>query len=458
MYNFEQIGFIPRSIVRTLKRFIKQISLKTDLFVIYEFRISRYIAIASIQCFFLLILCPWIFQILMKFLLINFFFQYRTIAKAIPTDIFINFHQQERAFSQIQTFSQKVYFETLFESFKMDDKRNPETMALFRCNGFASPRCFRPLGRKTKSDEARWMTSPRTWRGERAPERRTHDNQNSEKLTSFDHRFNLKETVLDFVVSPKRCPRRCIHKLKLASRPGSLREARAPTGFPPGGCPSGERCPTGSDAAFKSQLGPQLFDLPTGPPIHWIVQQPRTVARDLEHIFKKDLHFPIPTTQIWTLRSSDASPFQKSIYEIYQTYFLKCAYFYNQQSIAIITNWILDLTTLLFFLFLLILSTPQILILKTFFIESLLSLSETTKCFFLIFFLDLLVGFHSSKSWEIFLQFLIEHFGFQIHQNFIFFFISTFPVLLDTIFKYWIFRYLNKISPSTVATYQAMIE
>ena len=114
--------------------------------------------------------------------------------------------------------------------------------------------------------------------------------------------------------------------------------------------------------------------------------------------------------------------------------------------------------TLLFFLVLLILLTPQILILKTFCIESLLSLSETTKCFFLIFFLDLLVGFHSSKSWEIFLQFFIEHFGFHIHQNFIAFFISTFPVLLDTIFKYWIFRYLNKISPSTVATYQAMIE
>ena len=144
--------------------------------------------------------------------------------------------------------------------------------------------------------------------------------------------------------------------------------------------------------------------------------------------------------------------------QIYQIYFLKCANFYNKQSVTIITNWILDLVTLLFFLVLLVLLTPQILILKTFCIESLLSLSETTKCFFLIFFLDLLVGFHSSKSWEIFLQFFIEHFGFHIHPNFIAFFISTFPVLLDTIFKYWIFRYLNKISPSTVATYQAMIE
>ena len=144
--------------------------------------------------------------------------------------------------------------------------------------------------------------------------------------------------------------------------------------------------------------------------------------------------------------------------KFYQSYFLKCAHFYHQQSLSIITNWIIDLVTLLFFFVLLILLTPQILILKTFCIESLLSLSETTKCFFLIFFLDLLVGFHSSKSWEIFLQFFIEHFGLQIHPNFIAFFISTFPVLLDTIFKYWIFRYLNKISPSTVATYQAMIE
>ena len=289
MYNFEKIGFIPRSIVRTLQRFIKQIGLKTDLFVIYEFRISRYIAIASLQCFFFLIICPWIFQFFIKFFLVNFFFQNQTLTQTQNRDIFINFYQQERAFSKIQTFSQKVYFEKLLDSFKM-----------------------------------------------------------------------IQET-------------------------------------------------SDIELPIQNEIGP----------ISW-----------------------------WS--SLPLGPNTK--------YFLECANFYNQQSISILINWILDLTTLLFFLFLLIFSTPQILILKTFCIESLLSLNETTKCFFLIFFLDLLVGFHSSKSWGIFLQFFIEHFGFQIHQNFIAFFISTFPVLLDTIFKYWIFRYLNKISPSTVATYQAMIE
>ena len=410
MYNFEQIGFIPRSIVRTLKRFIKQISLKTDLFVIYEFRISRYIAIASIQCFFFLIICPWIFQILIKFLLINVFFQYRTLAKAIPRDIFINFHQQERAFSQIQTFSQKVYFETLFESFKID-KLDHEAMAVSRCNTFASA-CRPTTSLPPNPLSPLRLVSASSLRDEPT----LYSNQNMEKSTSFDRRFNFKETVLDFVgiLHPiprdkitKRCPIECIHKFELAS-------LKAPQIGP-------------CQRSLRGSGGQQGGDA--------------TVSLAIE---QRHDGSPVPK--------------KKTIYEIYQTYFLKCAYFYNQQSISIIINWILDLTTLLFFLFLLIFSTPQILILKTFFIESLLSLSETTKCFFLIFFLDLLVGFHSSKSWEIFLQFLIEHFGFQIHQNFIFFFISTFPVLLDTIFKYWIFRYLNKISPSTVATYQAMIE
>lgn len=468
MYNFEQIGFIPRSIVRTIKRFIKQISLKTDLFVIYEFRISRYIAIASIQCFFFLILCPWIFQILIKFLLINVFFQYRTIAKAIPKDIFINFHQQERAFSQIQTFSQKVYFETLFESFKID-KLDPERVAVSRCNTFASacppttslpanPVSPLPLVSASSLGDEPTLYSP----------------QNMEKSISFDRRFNFKETVLDFIgiVHPipqdkirDRCPIGCIHKFEWVS-PHSAPDATAPQSRQQRG-----------EAVFKSQLGPPRYfipgdTLPEGASVGfpWTGQHG---GREAEQILKKDFRFQIPTTRILpsptgiARRSSkrwqqgdEGRPVSKKkiIYEIYQTYFLKCAYFYNQQSISIIINWILDLITLLFFLFLLIFSTPQILILKTFFLESLLSLSETTKCFFLIFFLDLLVGFHSSKSWEIFLQFLIEHFGFQIHQNFIFFFISTFPVLLDTIFKYWIFRYLNKISPSTVATYQAMIE
>jgi hypothetical protein len=91
-------------------------------------------------------------------------------------------------------------------------------------------------------------------------------------------------------------------------------------------------------------------------------------------------------------------------------------------------------------------------------VESLYSLSDTTKSFLLIFFTDLLVGFHSPRGWDLVLEFFLQRFGLPENKDFILLFVATVPVLLDTVIKYWIFRYLNKISPSTVATYHNMIE
>ncbi|HGY5558985.1 MAG TPA: proton extrusion protein PcxA, partial [Prochlorococcus sp.] len=51
---------------------------------------------------------------------------------------------------------------------------------------------------------------------------------------------------------------------------------------------------------------------------------------------------------------------------------------------------------------------------------------------------------------------IANHFGFPARENFILLFIATFPVVLATIFKYWIFRYLNRVSPSSVATLRGM--
>jgi lipoprotein signal peptidase len=52
----------------------------------------------------------------------------------------------------------------------------------------------------------------------------------------------------------------------------------------------------------------------------------------------------------------------------------------------------------------------------------------------------------------------MDRFGIAENEDFIFLFVATVPVLLDTLIKYWIFRYLNKVSPSTVATYHSLIE
>ena len=149
---------------------------------------------------------------------------------------------------------------------------------------------------------------------------------------------------------------------------------------------------------------------------------------------------------------------ENSLPQKFQQKTIELAIYYNQQSIEAITNLFGDFITFITISFLFIWMEPQIIILKSFLTESLYSLSDTTKSFLLILLTDLLVGFHSPRGWEIFIELILRHFGLPENQDFIFLFVATFPVLLDTVFKYWIFRYLNQISPSTVATYHSMIE
>lgn len=137
---------------------------------------------------------------------------------------------------------------------------------------------------------------------------------------------------------------------------------------------------------------------------------------------------------------------------------IELAIYYNHQSILALTNLVGDFITFLIITLLLIYMKPQIIILKSFLTESIYSLNDTKKSFLLILGTDLLVGFHSPRGWEICLELVLRHFGFPENKEFVFLFVASFPVLLDTVFKYWIFRYLNKISPSTVATYHSMIE
>lgn len=85
-------------------------------------------------------------------------------------------------------------------------------------------------------------------------------------------------------------------------------------------------------------------------------------------------------------------------------------------------------------------------------------LSDSAKAFIIILFTDIFVGFHSPHGWEVLLEGLASHLGIPADRNAIFLFIATFPVILDTIFKYWIFRYLNQVSPSAVATLKNMNE
>jgi len=131
---------------------------------------------------------------------------------------------------------------------------------------------------------------------------------------------------------------------------------------------------------------------------------------------------------------------------------------YHHKSHSAISNVFADLIAVAAFIFVLLISKKQIIVLKSFMDEIVYGLSDSAKAFIIILFTDIFVGFHSPHGWEVVLEGIANHLGIAANRSIIFLFIATFPVILDTIFKYWIFRYLSRLSPSAVATLRNMNE
>lgn len=131
---------------------------------------------------------------------------------------------------------------------------------------------------------------------------------------------------------------------------------------------------------------------------------------------------------------------------------------FNNQSIEGITNFFADLLSFITLCYLLFALEIQINITKSFLLEVFFGLDDSKKSLLILLITDLLVGYHSSNLWELFFEFLFNHYGLPESQTGIFLLVATLPVLLDVLFKYLIFRHLNRSSPATVATYHAMIE
>uniref|UniRef100_UPI00300108CE chloroplast envelope membrane protein n=1 Tax=Mandragora caulescens TaxID=337183 RepID=UPI00300108CE len=103
-----------------------------------------------------------------------------------------------------------------------------------------------------------------------------------------------------------------------------------------------------------------------------------------------------------------------------------------------------------------ILGNEKLVILNSWAQEFLYNLSDTVKAFSILLLTDLCIGFHSPHGWELMIGSIYKDFGFVHNDQIISGLVSTFPVILDTIFKYWIFRYLNRLSPSLVVIYHSM--
>jgi CemA family len=131
---------------------------------------------------------------------------------------------------------------------------------------------------------------------------------------------------------------------------------------------------------------------------------------------------------------------------------------YGHKSNSAVSNVFADMFALLAFGLVILLRRKEVIILKSFMDDIVYGLSDSAKAFIIILFTDIFVGFHSPHGWEVLLEGLASHLGLPANHSFIFLFIATFPVILDTILKYWIFRYLSRISPSAVATLRNMNE
>ena len=131
---------------------------------------------------------------------------------------------------------------------------------------------------------------------------------------------------------------------------------------------------------------------------------------------------------------------------------------FRDRGIDAISNVFADLLSLGGFTAVIVIYRKDIEVVKSFLDEIFYTLSDSAKAFLIILFTDMFVGFHSPHGWEVILESIARHFGLPENREFNFLFIATFPVILDTILKYWIFRYLNRISPSAVATLRNMNE
>jgi hypothetical protein len=314
--TYEEIGLFPRSFNRVFDRFFKQLFSDVENLVIQEYRFYRYLFLTTIKCLALLIIVPFIVNLISKAYFVRPITEFYWNSK--QPEIFLNAHQQQRAFAGLHEFEEKIYFESL----------------------------ILPIPEKNKYSF-------------------------SASSAKFNQTKNLNS---DLVV---------------------------------------------------------LNDIQQSEPI----QKPTMFALVDKNIFN-------------------------SIYieQALQQKMNELAIRYNNQSIECITNFFADLISFVTLCFLFLNLEIQINITKSFLLEVFFGLDDSKKSLLILFITDLLVGYHSPNIWELFFQFIFNHYGLPENQTGIFLLVATLPVLLDVLFKYLIFRHLNRASPATVATYHAMIE
>uniref|UniRef100_A0A8I6ZGY3 Envelope membrane protein, chloroplastic n=1 Tax=Hordeum vulgare subsp. vulgare TaxID=112509 RepID=A0A8I6ZGY3_HORVV len=90
------------------------------------------------------------------------------------------------------------------------------------------------------------------------------------------------------------------------------------------------------------------------------------------------------------------------------------------------------------------------------FSTNIICLAILSGSFFLV--TDFFVGFHSTRGWELVIRWVYNDFGWAPNELIFTIFVCSFPVILDTCLKFWVFFCLNRLSPSLVVIYHSISE
>nr|ALO63186.1 chloroplast enveloppe membrane protein [Chlamydomonas applanata] len=468
--TYEEIGLFPRSFSRVLDRFLKQVFSDVETLVIQEYRFYRYLFLTTFKSLLILFFVPFLVNFCAKNYVVRPLTEYFWNTK--QTEIFLNSYQQKRAFAELKDFEEKLYFESLIYP------KSPAAPASHSGGAFVkSPEGDERIG----SIAGFAQRSSETMRPETV-------GALSPKVAGYG---GTSDSITPIVTgaSRDRDPIGGVEQNRV--RFGSLIENRRSR------FSSGTKSPVSdrSDSKGRFDVDPSgettqeenkdqsLFNSPFTlstvlPPTHILERQmgdqepsvgEKTHTRRVEE--NKGLNSNLVSVSdekteslinSYTLKSSlfvyQTREADKNIQQRYQEKTIELAQRYNDQSIEAITNFFADLISLLTLLYLLYALEIQINITKSFLLEVFFGLDDTKKSLLILLVTDLLVGYHSSNLWELFFEFLFNHYGLPESQTGIFLLVATLPVLLDVLFKYLIFRHLNRASPATVATYRAMIE
>lgn len=443
--TYEEIGLFPRSFSRVLDRFLKQVFSDVENLVIQEYRFYRYLFLTTLKCLLILVFVPLFVNFVAKTYIVRPLTEYFWNTK--QTEIFLNSYQQKHAFAELKDFEEKIYFESLIY---------PKSASLFMPSRFditpsQTTEADSDLNKKPSLSESDFLQKKESPKEIQRTAPRTPHGDASTALAPEVHRMEFK-------------------KQSASSQKPLLLELRSNQAIDSSFLRPEEKKPPGFEAqALSKRQGSEIEQELRGTQSATPLMVNSNLSRGSVEDGKEVESFPLNSEEkaesflnSYTLKSSlfvyQTQEADKNIQQRYQEKTIELAQRYNDQSIEAITNFFADLISLISLFYLLYALEIQINITKSFLLEVFFGLDDSKKSLLILLITDLLVGYHSSNLWELFFEFLFHHYGLPESQTGIFLLVATLPVLLDVLFKYLIFRHLNRSSPATVATYHAMIE